>query len=208
MRKILVLVLAVMLVCFMSGAVMAVGPSQTFTFNATVDPYIAVNPGAILAINIPAISPPQNGSMPGILTQVTQNEVAYANCPFRVDYAGNNAAGDNLPILARLETGPHSGGYDRLQTRLEFHSVINGDWNGAVFGAGPTGDGTGVPNTWAWGRNYAVNAVPHDGEVGLVLKCGASLPHASPEFGVNNTWDQSADAGPYTCYVVATYTAL
>lgn len=206
------IILALLSVFLLFGASMAMAappPSQQFDFSTTVDPYIAVNPNAILTVAIPAITPPQDGSMPGVTKEVSQNEVAYANCPFRVDYDGNNAAGDNLPILARAEVGSHAGGhYDRLLTRLEFHSVVNGAWNSACFGIGNSGH-PDIPNGWFDGRDYAVmNEAPHDGEIGLVLKCGASLPHASPEFGVDNTWDQSADAGPYTCNVVATYSVL
>jgi len=205
MKKLLVFVLAALLLIAFSGIAMAVvSDTHDFTFQCEVQKYIEVNSGAVKSCSIPAISPYQDGSGPIISYSLTQREVAYANCPFRVDYNGRNDAGDNLPILARLEVGSHSGGFDRLWTRLEFHTIVNGVWNGAVFG-----NHSIVPQQWAWNRNYVImNEAPHDGEVGLCLKLGASLPHETPQFNTDNTWQESADAGTYQCYVQATYTAL
>ena len=210
MKKCMGIALAVLLVVGFSGVVTAeqLTDSHTFNFDVEVERYIDV--GTQLDFTLPPISPPGGGDFPPPISySLTQYEVAYANCPFRIDYAGDNDVPDGLPILARLELGAASSGYDRLQTRLEFHTIVNGAWNGAVFGAGWAGDGTGTPNIWAWGRDYVVmNETPHDGEVGLALKCGVGLPHVTPEFGVDNIWSESADAGQYRCWVVATYSAL
>lgn len=207
MKKYIGIALAVLMVVGFSGVVAAeqLTANHTFNFDVTVERYIEV--GTQTDFTLSPISPPGGGTLPGISDVFNQVEVAYANGPFRVDLAGNNGDNDGLPILAREEVGPNANGWDRLLTRLEFHYIVNGVWNGATFG-----DHVNWLNVWASGqsgRDYVVmGETPHDGEVNLTLKLGANLPHQSPEWGSDNTWDESADAGPYTCWVQATYTAL
>lgn len=215
MRKALTIGLVVALVAVFAGMAMAQPFSQTFTFTTEVEKYIEVGGDQTLAIPNPVI--PGGGVAVPIAPPAAHilygggNEIAYANCPFKVLLEGGNDVDDHLPILARLEVGgvyihtpPPTPRYDRLITSIGWQPMYDSGWDGAIsFVSDPDGAATGT-----WTHNPLSLPVPHDGEVGVILYLGAALPHNTPEFGVDNTWNESADAGEYKCYVKATYTAL
>jgi len=208
-KKLLVLCSALFL--FIGMSFVSFGQkTQTFDLSATVQPYVEVNPAYANVSQSMTISLPGDGNVP-VFSVVTGNfDVAYANCPFSVSFVGDNPADDNIPILAMEEPGA-SMRYDRLQTKIQIEFVINRT-NGQIdkernlmdFLSNPEG-----ANTGAW-TNQTVTFVnvPHDGEIYMNRRFGASLPHESPDFGTYlNTWNQSADAGLYECQLIATYAA-
>ena len=211
MKKGLVIVLAVLMVIGLTTAAMAMSDSQVFKFKCKVQKYIEVNP-AYKVVHKPMITIPGFGD--GVLSTGWSNKTSYydtiyANCRFTFTLEGDNDAGDGLPILAReeLRAGSGLGRWDRLQTLLVFKYTINpGEWHYVKF----TSDAEGIAGgDWSpAGGSMGFKSAPHDGEVALEVFLGAALPHKSPDFEVDNTWNQSADAGLYKCKVIATYTAL
>jgi len=209
MKKYIGIALAVLMILGLSGMVLA-GTTQTFNFSCTVQKHIEVNPACAVinaSLTIPGFG---SGSVPVVTEHGGCRDAAYANCPFTVSFVGNNPASDNLPILARLETST-TNRYDRLQTIIQIRYYINLPWGTSGweghhmdFLSGP--DGTTV-NTWT-GQTLTFVNYPHDGEIYMDWHFGASLPHLSPDFGPDNTWQQSADAGLYTCNVTATFAVV
>ena len=198
------------MVCFVQK-VSAQSASTTFNFSATVEKWIAVAEGTVnvglegswnhTKVN-PGIAGSQNlVGFPQWKTRLEDN--VYANCPFTVTYSG-------MPILSRTEL--NGNGADRLQTSIVIRNYINGYYNAELAGferqdmsfvSGPEGANTGTFT------NQSLSfQTPHNGEVITEIFMSAALPHLSPDFGNANTWNQSADAGLYTCQVVATYAAL
>jgi len=207
-KKILVLFSALVLV-----AGMGFGQNQqTFNFECTVEPYIEVN-STYNVVDKPMITIPGFGD--GVLSTGWSNKTSYydaiyANCRFAFTLEGNNGVPDGQPILAREETHLDKGGlgtWDRLQTYLIFKYTINpGENHHVMFTSDAEGAATG--NWSPSGGSMSFKSAPHSGEVALDVFLSAALPHKSPDFGNPNTWNQSADAGVYTCTVIATYTAL
>jgi len=194
--------------------------SQQFNLSATVEKYVEVNPNFNI-VDVPnqVIDPGEPGSDEagnyGGLTGMTMEDAAYANCKVSVTYEGNNAAGDGEPILAREEV--NGNGFDRLVTLVWIRHYINGDYGDpgwdrkdVWFKSDNNGASTGNWSTgsFATGKSFQFDHVPHDGEIDLTLNFDAALPHESPDFGTDNTWNQSADAGEYTATLTATYSAL
>ncbi len=203
-KRFLVLLMAIGLVTVGMSFAQGVSDSQTFTLTTTVQKYIECRAGMPLTVVDPTIPgggvAVHNGSNPAITFYTNAgNELAYANCPFTVQLSGNNDAGDNLPILARQEVGETR--FDRLITSIGLQ-VPNTSVN-ISFYSDPDG---AVSGTWA--GNPSSCPVPHDGEVGAFIYLGAALPHLSPEFGIDNTWNESADAGTYTCTLTFTYAII
>ena len=210
MKKGLVIVLAGLLVLGLSGLAMAQGlsDSQTFNFSCTVEKYIEVNPAyetITTSITIPGHGlggPPGHSHM-----FPNYKDAVYANCPFTISCVGNNAANDGRPILARQEV--NGNGYDRLQTRITIRSWINTFAPGYEYHETEfTSPAEGVVSGRFYPPVITFTNAPHDGEVNIKVELNASLPHKSPDFGSDNTWDQSADAGEYSAWVDVTYTAL
>lgn len=206
MKKYIGIALAVLMV--LGLATMAMSDSQVFKFKCTVQKYIEVNPAFATvsrSMTLPGHGP---GNVPVRSVFGGTYDGAYANCPFSVSLAGHNAVDDNLPILARLEV--NGNGYDRLQTIIQIRYYINlpsgPGWEGydMDFLSDPEGANTGTWNN----QSVSFTNTPHDGEIYIECQFGSSLPHLTPEFGVNNTWNQSADHGMYKCKVIATLTAL
>ncbi len=183
--------------------------TQTITFNATVEPYIEINPDYLNMEFSTSINPGDAGSAVmdhGFDQASTYNDAVYANCPMQISVEGDNPAGDGEPILARQEVD--GNGYDRLQTKIQLRHLLNGGnpvtGGKYFFTSDPDGAATG---NWKWGKTHDF-LTPHDGEVDLMVYFRARLPHASPDFGTDNTWNQSADAGDYTADLVVTYSVL
>jgi|SRR6056297_126982 len=194
--------------------------TQTFNLSATVEKYIEVNPsytnlGPGDYHQAISLTPGEGDHVPdGVHPLMNRwQDAVYANCPFNISYAGSNDAQDGLPILAREEVS--GNGFDRLQTQIQTRVRINGTQ--ATQGTMPgyerhdmnfTSDADGAASgTWSGKTVDFVNA-PHDGEVEFTLTMNAFLPHKSPDFGNDNTWNESADAGEYTATLVATYSTL
>lgn len=211
MKKLLGIGLAVLMVVAFSGMVMAQN-TQTFNLSATVHKYIEVNPSYATVNKHRDVYLPYDGTPPGLPGYAwSRSDVVYANCPFTISYVGSNDAGDNLPILARDEV--NGNGYDRLQTGIVVRHFINGvlgnpqtgyERQDMDFRSDPDGANTG---TWIKQNITFVNT-PHDGEVMVRLRFSATPPHASPDWSRDNPWNESADAGTYTCTLVATYAVI
>ena len=215
MKKLTILFVALFAVVMVSKAQTTV---QSYHLSATVQPYIEVNPSFVSVqvdpvgnwnheIVDPAIAGSENlPSWPDWKLRLVDN--VYANCPFTITYAGGSG---NDPVLSRDEI--NGNGKDRLQTYLIVRNEINGVYGAyqpghqridAKFVSGAEGVATG-----AW-TNQTVNftETPHDGEVQTEVFLSAALPHLSPDWGADNSWNQSADAGVYTAVVTATYAVL
>jgi len=208
-KKLLGLCLALFLFIGMSFA----QQTQTFNLKTTVQQYVEVNPAYVIVTpGTKTISGNDLVAVPGFPDYGWgRTDVAYANCPFSVSYAGSGG-GVAFPILSKSEV-PIGNGYDRLQTRILIKNRINGVWGAHEtdferhdmnFLSDPDGADIG---TWTNQTVTFANA-PHDGEIHVDLFFKGTLPHVSPDFGTNNTWNQSADAGLYECQLIATYTAL
>ena len=188
--------------------------TQTFNLSATVEEYVEVNPSFEVMSASRTINPGDAGSadLESFNYVGKYQDVVYANCPMEISVEGDNPANDGEPILARDEV--NGNGFDRLQTNVDIRPEINGTYNNQgpgwqrakfIFTSDPEGAATG---NWLYGKTATFSNAPHDGEVSLGLYFDAALPHESPDFGTDNTWNQSADAGDYSANVVVTYSAL
>ena len=211
-KKFFVLVVAIALVTVGMGFGQQ---TQTFNLSAEVHKYIEVNPAYGVVNKLRDVYLPYDGTPPGLPNYAwSRSDVVYANCPFTISYVGHNAVDDGLPILARQEV--NGNGYDRLQTGIVVRHFINEVGNGferhdTSFLSDPDGAATGKWLTGPFSNgtpDVSFTNTPHDGEVRVELRFSATPPHKSPDFGVDNTWNQSADAGLYTCTLVATYAVI
>jgi len=211
-KKFFVLVVAIALVTVGMGFGQK---TQTFRMKVVVEKYIEVNPGYAEVEKKRTIPGTGDGTPTGYPTWAGNLiDAVYANCPFTITYEGTNDAGDPFPILARRET-PNGNGWDRLQTRIHIKNRINEvgadpERHDVAFESGPDGANTGTWSTIGYcsGSMVQFNNAPHDGEVRIEWFFDGTLPHKSPDFGVDNTWNQSADAGEYSCRLIATYAAI
>jgi len=221
-KSILVLTGLFVAMLFAVNSVQAQSNTQTFNLSADVEKYIEVNPDftdldkSDFNFRTPVLNPGDEESAelqkPIPRWVATLEDAVYANCPFQISYNGYNQVGDGEAILARQEV--NGNGPDRLQTDIFISTHINGGHGGGPgaevgqtqFTSDPEGAATG---TWTReGETVSMDNTPHDGEVKIGVWFGAALPHESPDFGADNTWDQSADAGEYTATLVATYSTL
>ncbi|MCK9221872.1 MAG: hypothetical protein PHV61_00395 [Limnochordia bacterium] len=136
---------------------------------------------------------------------------AYANTPVSVTILGNNAAGDNSPVFARLQQGSRAGEgrYDRLDTWWLVMVRVNEVQKDYNAWAGKLGaNGFQVENFE--GFLEWEDPVPHNGEINVAAFVHVDGPDATAT-GQNpypfNTkrWWQSADAGIYECYLTFVY---
>jgi len=206
-KKFFVLVVAIALVTVGMGF----GQNQTkFNFSVVVDPYIevlvpvqdmAVSPyhvkGPAFAGMVATYTGLSGGSWPGGI-----GDLAYVNCPFSVTIEGDNPAGDGKPIYAREEvdgTGAGLNRYDRLNTQwqIRLHTDYRPQLD-IVFAKAETAPWT-----------YTANEAPHNGWVGIDFMCyGHRVDGPAAKIDRNQAYDQSPDAGVYTCFLVITLTAL
>ena len=205
MKKLFIFLAAIALI---AGVSFAQSDTQTFNFTVEVEKYIEVNPShKVMNVTTPSISP---ADVYGPKTNYSffkyTHSIAYSNCPFQIQLDGENGAGDGLPIFARMETGPNANGWDRLDTKLIFSFIAGSGYKRIQFGDEGYYGG-GVKNAWT-NNPYSFTEAPHDGEIGLELVTQATFLDPVPDWPTNNTWNQSPDAGTYTCTVIATYTAL
>jgi len=212
-KKFFVLFVALFVVA--AGMSFGQAVTQTFTMNVTVSKYLEVNSAYVLVSKsrtipgvgdgIPAVYPTWAGNM---------LDAVYSNTGFTISYAGNNPATDGFPILAKLEM-PRGDRYDRLQTRIQIKNKINeggADYerHDMRFDSGPDGASAGTYSVAGFnsGSFLTFNNAPHDGELRVEWFFDGTLPHKSPDFGPDNPWNESADAGLYTCTLVATYAVI
>jgi hypothetical protein len=217
MRHIAVFLMALVMIASLGSVAYANGVSATHTIYMDVDvlPSIQIFVGS-WSWHVGDLDP---GNCPPGLATINKDtgwhEVAFSNVPFTVTLTGSNDAGDFGPIFARQEvnTNPaRAAHWDRLYTLLCFEYVTNGlfafadddrDDQSIVFESPGTYPPSG--GYW-WDRNSLNIPVPHDGDIWLQIYATVALPHITPDWGVDNEWWQSADAGKYSCYVTATYT--
>ena len=210
-----VFLISAMIVAMVAMVSSVQAQTQTFDLSATVQEYIEVNPDFAVMSASRTVDPAEGASAADLesFNYVGKyQDVVYANCPMNISVEGDNPASDGEPILAREEV--NGNGFDRLQTNVDIRPEINGSYNnqGAgwdrakfIFTSGSDGAATG---NWLYGKTATFSNAPHNGEVSLGLYFDAALPHVSPDFGTDNTWKQSADAGEYTAEVVMTYSTL
>ncbi|GAH67675.1 unnamed protein product [marine sediment metagenome] len=214
MKKYIGIALAVLMIVVFSGMAMA-GVTQTFNLSATVPDYIEVNPAYATVNKHVLVDVPDDGSAPPWAKWAgNMKDAVYVNCPFTITYVGHNGVDDGLPILARHEI-PTGNGWDRLQTSIVIKNKINevgADYerHDMSFLSDPDGAAAGTYSTTGFcsGATVTFDNAPHDGEVRVEWFFNASLPHKSPDFGPDNTWNESADAGLYECQLVATYAVI
>lgn len=212
-------VLVVMVAVLVSAS--AQNLSQKFNLQAKVSQYITVNPGNLVnevnpvgAWNQTIVDPGDVDAhvLPGWPSwKVEYKDNVYANCPFTITYTGTSVGSSTFPILSRQEV--NGNGFDRLQTYIVVRNEINGEWNNYLPGHEShdmkfISDAEGADNGTMTGSTLNFVETPHDGEVATTIWMSAALPHVTPEFGVDNTWNQSADAGLYTCEVNAVYAVM
>lgn len=206
MKRILAFAAAFLLV---AGIASSNGNSAAVTFNltATMIPYIEATPGP-LAWNLGSTNYSSSYGPPRLNLYVTSGvyDLFYANCPFVCQLSGQNGAGENFPRFARLEEGPNANGWDTLPTIYYVRLKTNNIWTEVTDWF----DGSGIfPRT----KNFT--EAPHNGQVAFQMTVGVNdttTPDTIPtrEVRINPafTWQQSADAGVYTCDFTITLTAL
>jgi hypothetical protein len=198
MKKLLLILAAIALV-----ARMPFGQTQSTTFNLSLylNEYIETMPGPV-AVDLGHTWQRNTAEVYG-MSQLNPWDFAYANCPFRATFTGDNPAGEGKPRFARQETGAHANGYDTLSTRFFFGFLIDGIRNSGAM------DAKGFPFSW----DYAES--PHNGQVRMDWLVYVnwedlqdSVPVRHTRIDPSFTWQQSADAGLYTCSVIVTLGAL
>ena len=205
MKKLFILFAAILLVAGMS---FAQGLSDTTQFNLSLDMvrYIESLPTVDWFLGTThytaSYGPPRLEIHVG-----NQWDLAYANCPFQVTISGSNAAGNTIPRFARNEVGTHANGWDILPTTYAIRFLMNGVWNEFT-------DWWDGASQFPITKNYA--EAPHNGQVKMQMTVEANgtttpdpgMPVRQIAINPAFTWDQSADAGVYTCTMVVTLTAL
>jgi hypothetical protein len=201
MKKILVILAAIVLT-----AGMPFGQTQSTTFNLSLylNEYIETMPGPV-AVNLGTTGHRSDfdAEMYGMI-ELTPWDFAYANCPFRATFTGDNPAGEGKPRFARQETGAHASGFDTLSTRIWFSFWIDGVRN------------VGVSDAYAFPYSWTFAEAPHNGQVlmGLLIYANWSdqedghVPQRHTVINPAFTNRDSADAGLYTCTMVVTLGAL
>jgi hypothetical protein len=205
--------------CFFAQSTKAQSASATYNFSATVAKFIAVNQvtNNVASLAQTQVDPAVAGSellaagfpaQANYKSQLTDN--VYANTPFSVTFSGSSLS-SSLPILSRQEG--NGGIVDRLQTAIFVTTQINGDnanypgyeRHDMTFISDAEGANTGTYTN----QSLTFANAPHDGVVRTDFYLAAALPHKTPDFGgLHGIPSRSADAGNYTCQIVATYTAL
>lgn len=182
----------------------------TFNLSMTVDKYIEATPGP-LYWNVGTTDHNNGRNVEEIYGNFDEWNLAYSNCPFRVDIEGNNPAGQGKPRFARLETGAKANGYDILPTLYKIYVHTNDE---AKY---LSGAGTMVQQAGEFPIYGVFDEAPHNGQVKMDMRVFINTALATdPGAGgtkktvidPNYTWDQSADAGEYTCQMTVTLTAL
>jgi hypothetical protein len=195
---------AVLLAVVLGVAGLALGQaSQSTTFNLSLylNEYIETMPGPV-DVNLGHTWQRNTAEVYG-MSQLSPWDFAYANCPFRATFTGDNPAGEGKPRFARLETGTHANGYDTLSTRLFFGFLIDGVRNSGAM------DAKGFPFSWDYPE------APHNGQVRMDWLVYVNWEDLQDTVPVRHTridpafdWQDSADAGLYTCTIVVTLGAL
>lgn len=211
MKKSLVFLAVVSLVAGVSFA-QAPTTTRTIPLELKVLPYVELNMAYPIFLDFGTITPPKDGVTmeggdtrgPANIDWSWRNEFAYANCPYNITLSGDNPANDGVPCFAKAEIGLNPNGFDRLITRFHFHFSsdynVPGTTSAIVFNSAFAMPGV-------WNATTGGYSVPHTGEVYANPRCGVSLPAKAPNFGVVNTWNQSADAGTYQASITVTITA-
>jgi len=220
MKKFLIGLLVGGLILGISG--MAFGQSSdatTFNLSMTVDKYIE----SIPTVNWDFGTTVHNGwgggnPKEGLNTALPEGsgwgqwDLAYANCGFSVTVSGSNPAGQNVPRFARAEVGTHANGFDILSTGYQIGILTNGVWDNHL------GLNSGI-RAGSFPKTVNLTETPHNGQVAMKMAAkinaigqGSEENHGYPIrqtlIDPTFTWDQSADAGVYTCTMLVTLNAL
>lgn len=206
MRKIFVLFAAILLVAGMSFG--QTPKSTTFNLSLYLNEYIETMPGPV-DVNLGSTThQTYYGNEEWYYNFSPKTwDLAYANCPFKITITGDNPAGQGKPRFARLEVGPHSNGYDTIPTLYAIYFTTNGVAD-LFYGTWLQG-----AHQFPYSKQYAEAA--HNGQVKMNLNIWANATIASEAIPVRQTlinpafiWDQSADAGVYTCSMTVTLGAF
>jgi hypothetical protein len=198
MKKLFISLTAIVLV-----AGMPFGQTQSTTFNLSLylNEYIETMPGPV-DVNLGHTWQRNTSEVYG-MGGPDPWDFAYANCPFRITISGDNPAGEGKPRFARLETGTHANGYDTLPTRWWIFLQIDGvdDYRAP--------DAKNFPYSWEHAE------APHNGQIKLKFNIYTNWEDVQDSIPIRHTtinpafaWQDSADAGLYTCSVVVTLGAL
>jgi len=224
-KRILLPLLIVALALGLSAPAMASRTAGwTFDIQVQVEPWIEKNPDLPHVLKMQSLAQGE--------TEVLDEgigdgfyEAFYSNVPFTKTYEGNNAADDRLPIFARHEREKDGteklDRFDRLSTQIFFRTSVNFpgrkedlpnmEHHTIIFGC-LTQDGPGTPlaafpaGYWKGGQNSSTFGTPHDGEVWERFSVVAD--RKLPDYGTNNQWYESADAGIYELTIIETLQAL
>jgi hypothetical protein len=209
MKKSLIFVMALGLLFFVAQTTNAQNSDNVqFNLSMTVDKYIETAPGPIdWDFGTTSHATSYGPSREQLYGNLGEWDLAYANCPFSVTVEGDNDAGQGVPRFARAEVGPNANGYDVLATMYQIHFTTNG--NRDLF------YGTWLQGAHQFPYTKSFNEAPHNGQVKMDMKAWVNSTIASEAVPVratiidpNYTWQQSADAGEYTCTMTVTLTAL
>lgn len=211
-KKLLVLFAALVLVAGMSFGQNT--DSVNFELSMTVDEYIETIQNPVSFDFGTTIHTGNREELNTALTGPTGEwNFAYANCGFTLTVSGDNPASQGVPRFARAEVGPTASGFDILSTAYQIGIWTNGNCNNEL------GWNYGIrarefPRTATTGLDEA----PHNGQV--LFKMNAKVnnpdgPTEAPGIPIRETlinqaftWDQSADAGIYTCTMLVTLMAV
>lgn len=205
MKKVLSFLFALTLIAGMS---FAQGASDNVQLNLSLNlmPYIETMPGPV-SWDLGNTTHYVAYDVENIYGKTNSWDLAYANCPFKITITGDNPAGEGKPRFARLETGPHANGYDTIPTLYAIHFTTNGV-SDLFFGKWLQG-----AHQFPHSKDYTES--PHNGQVKMDMRVYANAPIASESVPMRKTlinpaftWQQSADAGIYTCQMTVTLTAI
>lgn len=180
----------------------------TFNLSMTVDKYIETTPGPLnWDFGTTSHQVAYGGPMESLYGAMGEWNLAYANCPFSITVEGDNDAGQGVPRFVRNEVGPTANGYDVLPTLYQIHFTTNGVQD--LF------YGTWLQGAHQFPYTKSFPEAPHNGQVKMDMKAYINSSIASEAVPIrktlidpNFTWQQSADAGEYTCTMTVTLTAL
>jgi len=213
MKKFFILFAAILLVASMSFAQSTA--NETFNLSMTVDKYLETAPGPIsfdFGTTMHFTAPSREELFAAFYGPWGEWDLAYANCPLTITVSGDNPAGQGKPRFARHEVGAHANGFDVLSTAWQIGFLTNGVWNNEL------GLNYGV-RAGAFPKTATLDEAPHNGQVHMKMsvkvnstsdpnEISTGFPIRETVINPAFTWDQSADAGVYTCTMLVTLTAI
>jgi hypothetical protein len=208
MKKLLMLsAILIAMFCF-TAAVSAQNNPVQFNLQMTVNKYIETTPNPI-TFNYGTTSHSNNAeSLDGGGVAGIQWNIAYANCPFNITFAGSGPGSAAQPRFGRAEVGTQGVGIDVLNTFYQIHVITN------TVVTGINGDGNWGIAAKEFPYTQSISEAPHNGQVALNMypyvntASRDNVPVRQTLINSGFTNDMSADAGDYTCSMVITLAAL